>query len=98
MKLVVKIFQVCTVILLMLGYHSGSSAKVIAIPLAKDSLIILYFQKDDSLVYCRKDFDNILSTHPKFLFKKTFDPTLSYHLQRDMEFNSEAKQDNYFDF
>lgn len=95
MKLVVKIFQVCIVILLLLGYQDGALAKAIAIPLATDSLIVLHFQTNDSLVYSREDFDTILSNHPEFLFEETFDPTLSYHLQSDMEFSSEAGQDNY---
>jgi hypothetical protein len=91
----VKIFQVCIVILLLLGYQDGALAKAIAIPLATDSLIVLHFQTNDSLVYSREDFDTILSNHPEFLFEETFDPTLSYHLQSDMEFSSEAGQDNY---
>ncbi len=95
MKLVVKVFQVCIVILLLLGYQNGALAKAIAIPLATDSLIVLHFQTNDSLVYSREDFDNILSKHSEFIFEKTFDPTLSYHLQHDVEFNSEAGQDNY---
>jgi len=93
MKLVVKIFQVCIVILL--GYQNGAFAKAIATPLATDSLIVLHFQTNDSLVYIREDFNTILSNHPEFLFEETFDPTLSYHLQRDMEFSSEAGHDNY---
>ncbi|MDR2270275.1 MAG: hypothetical protein LBF27_05150 [Sphingobacterium sp.] len=93
MKLVVKIFQICIVILL--GYQNGAFAKAIATPLATDSLIVLHFQTNDSLVYIREDFDTILSNHPEFLFEETFAPTLCYHLQRDMEFSSEAGQDNY---
>lgn len=93
MKLVVKIFQVCIVILL--GYQNGALSKAIATPLATDSLIVLHFQTNDSLVYSREDFDTILNNHPEFLLEETFDPTLSYHLQRDMEFSSEAGQDNY---
>ncbi len=95
MKLVVKIFQVCIVILLLLGYQNGALAKAIATPLATDSLIVLHFQTNDSLIYSREDLDTILSNHPEFLFEETFDPTLSYHLQRDLEFSSEAGQDNY---
>ncbi|QQT29476.1 hypothetical protein BCY89_18985 [Sphingobacterium siyangense] len=95
MKLVVKILKVCIVILLLLGYQNGALAKAIAIPLAEDSLTVLHFQTNDSLVYSQEDFANILSNHPEFLFKETFAPTLSYHLQRDMEFSSEAGRDNY---
>ncbi|WP_367331778.1 hypothetical protein [Sphingobacterium multivorum] len=95
MKLVVKIFQFCIVILLLLGYKNETLAKATAISRSTDSLIVLHFQTNDSLVYSREDFDNILSNHPEFLFEETFDPTLSYHLQHDMEFNSEAGQDNY---
>lgn len=95
MKLVAKIFQICIVILLLLGYQNSASAKPSAIPLAADSLIVLHFQTNDSLVYNRDDFDNILSIHPEFLFEETFSPTLSYHLQHDMEFNSEAGKDHY---
>ncbi|MGE8426969.1 MAG: hypothetical protein ACN6O7_03795 [Sphingobacterium sp.] len=83
------------IILLLLGYQNETLAKAAAIPLAKDSLVVLHFQTSDSLVYSREDFDNILSNHPEFLFEETLDPTLSYHLQHDMEFNSEAGQDNY---
>lgn len=95
MKLVVKIFQVCIVILLLLGSRNWALAKATTITLPTDSLIVLYFQTNDSLVYSREDFDTILSNHPEFLFKEIFDPTWSYHLQHDMEFNSEAGQDNY---
>ncbi|WP_367209948.1 hypothetical protein [Sphingobacterium sp. R2] len=95
MKLVVKIFQFCIVILLLLGYQNGALVKATEITLSTDSLIVLYFRTNDSLVYSREDFDTILSNHPEFLFKETFDPTWSYHLQHDMEFNSEAGQDNY---
>ena len=58
MKLVVKIFQVCIVILLLLGYQNEALAKAIATPLPTDSLIVLHFQTNDSLVYSWEDFDN----------------------------------------
>lgn len=95
MELVVKIFQICIILILLLGSRNWALAKATAITLSTDSLIVLHFQTNDSLVYSRENFDTILSNHPEFLFKETFDPTWSYHLQHDMEFNSEAGQDNY---
>ncbi|OJZ00426.1 hypothetical protein [Sphingobacterium sp. 40-24] len=95
MKLVVKIPQICIIILLLLGYKNGTLAKAAAISRSTDSLIVLHFQTNDSLVYSREDFDNILSNHAEFLFEEAFDPTLSYQLQHDVEFTSEAGQDNY---
>lgn len=95
MKLVVKISQICIIILLLWGYKNGTLAQAAAISRSTDSLIVLHFQTNDSLVYSWENFDNILSNHPEFLFEEAFDPTLSYHLQHDVEFTSEAGQDNY---
>lgn len=95
MKLIVKIFQICLVIVLLLGYKNSSWAKAITKLAATDSLIVLHFQTNDSLVYSQDYFDNILRIHPEFVFEETLNPTLSYQLQHDIEFNSEAGKDNY---
>ncbi|WP_312745036.1 hypothetical protein [Sphingobacterium multivorum] len=71
MKLVVKISQIFIIILLLLGYKNGTLAQAAAISRSTDSLIVLHFQTNDSLVYSREDFDNILSNHPEFLFDET---------------------------
>ncbi|WP_313533550.1 hypothetical protein [Sphingobacterium athyrii] len=96
MKLVVKIFRVCIVILLLLGYQNSALAEAITKSRATDSLIVLHFQTKDSLIYSRDYFDNILRVRPEFVFDETINPTLSYHLQQDIEFNSEAGKDHYY--
>ena len=96
MKLVVKIVRLCIAILLLLGYQNSALAEAITKSWATDSLIVLHFQTKDSLIYSRDYFDNILRVRPEFVFEETINPILSYHLQQDIEFNSEVGKDHYY--
>jgi len=58
--------------------------------------ILIKTLNDDSLIYSRADFNNIIDNHPEFFSDKVLDPEIAYLSQSDLEFNSESGEDRYF--